>query len=116
MQPRVSNLLWRRLSLTLALRPPLRFVNDCYCRREPRGNKRACFSHSLLHFSSAASTQPFHGLGAADSAVIVPLLQQALERYKIDSTLIFAGRDAVAASRIGPVICTSWPTWKFNMS
>jgi len=57
-----------------------------------------------------------HGLGAADSAVVVPLLQQTLERYKIDSTLIFAGSDAVAASMIGPVISTSWPTWKFNMS
>src|SRR5439155_19775836 len=53
-----------------------------------------------------------HGFGLAGSAIVVPLFQQARERYKIDSTLIAAGRDASAFSTIGPVICTSWPTWK----
>jgi hypothetical protein len=57
-----------------------------------------------------------HGFAVADSAVVVPRFQQALERYKIDSTSIFAGREAVGGSSIRPLISTSWPTWKFSMS
>src|SRR5260221_166327 len=57
-----------------------------------------------------------HGFGLADSAVVVPLFQQVRERYRIDSTFIPGGRDASAFSTIGPVICTSWPPWKFSIS
>src|SRR6266700_336798 len=35
-----------------------------------------------------------HGFGLAGSSVVVPLLQQIRERYKIDSTFIDGGRDA----------------------
>src|SRR5215469_17030028 len=55
-----------------------------------------------------------HGLGPAGS--VVPLFQQVRDRYKIDSTFMPAARDASAFSTIGPVISTSWPTWKFSIS
>src|ERR1700746_4114978 len=51
-----------------------------------------------------------HGFGPAGS--VVPRFQQDRDRYKIDSTFIPATRDASAFSTIGPVIWTSWPTWK----
>jgi hypothetical protein len=57
-----------------------------------------------------------HGFGLAGSSVVAALFQQVRARYKIDSTFIPGGRAASAFSMIGPAICTSWPTWKFNIS
>jgi hypothetical protein len=65
----------------------------------------------ILH----SNREPAHR-GFGGSSVVVPLFQQVRERYKTDSTFIPAGRDASALSTIGPVICTSWPTWKFSIS